>query len=107
MLYAMLDVLWLVLTTVRAVVRTRQDLALENAFALRVPEPRNEFGAEDVDLPVQQTAPVRHLLLLAGQLVDELLQILVGESREVGQRFHESLSPGTPGLEIAECQAEL
>ena len=30
MLYAMLDVLWLLLTAVQAVVRPRQDLVLEN-----------------------------------------------------------------------------
>jgi hypothetical protein len=73
---------------------------IENAQPLGLLEPRYELRAEDVDLPVEQPAPVRHLLLLDGQIVDELLQILVGQDREVGQRFHVSLSPGIPGVNL-------
>ena len=58
-------------------------------------QPGDELGAEDVDLAVQDPAAERDLLLLARVLVDQLLQILVGERCEVGQRFHLRLSSGS------------
>ena len=45
----------------------------------------HELSTEDVDLPVQDAAAVGDLLLLLGVLLDELLQLLVAESAEVGE----------------------
>jgi len=60
---------------------------VEDAPAPRLLEARDELGAQDVDLPVQQTPLVRDLVLLARQVVDELLEVVVGELAEIGQRF--------------------
>jgi hypothetical protein len=44
---------------------------------------------------VQEPAAVRDLLLLLGQRVDALLQVVVGERGEIGQRFkRDGLSSG-------------
>ena len=47
-------------------------------------EPGDELGAEDVDLAVQDAAPVRDLVLLLVQLVDQLLELVVGEAPRSG-----------------------
>src|SRR5262245_8855290 len=52
-------------------------------------QPRLQLCAQDVDLPVQQAAAVRDLLLLLLELVDHLLEVFVRERCEIGQRFHE------------------
>src|SRR3954447_21346411 len=65
---------------------------VEHASTLRHLQPGDELGTEDVDLPVEEPATVRDLLLLAGQVVDELLEILVGQRREIRQWFHRALS---------------
>ena len=57
-------------------------------------EPGDELGAQDVDLPVQEPAPVRDFLLFALEIVDQFLQIGVGERGEIGQGFQVSLSFG-------------
>jgi hypothetical protein len=41
---------------------------------------------------VQQPPPVRDLLLLVLEIVDERLELLVGQGCEIGQRFHQGLS---------------
>src|SRR5919201_4887200 len=58
---------------------------VEHAPALRLLEPRDELCAQDVDLPVQQSPLVGDLVLLAGQVVDQLLQVLVAEACEIGE----------------------
>src|SRR6266542_4911271 len=56
---------------------------LEHAAALGLLEPRHHLGAENVDLAVEDAAAVRDLLLLTGVLVDQALQILVGQRCEI------------------------
>jgi hypothetical protein len=51
-------------------------------------QPGDELRAEDVDLPVEDAAAVRDLLLLLRVLVDQALQVLVGERGEIRERFH-------------------
>src|SRR4051794_39678981 len=46
-------------------------------------QPVDELGAQDVDLPVQDAPRIRHLLLFLRVLLDELLELLVGERTEV------------------------
>ena len=57
-------------------------------------QPRRALGAEDVDPPLEQAAAEGHLVLLLRQLVDQRLQVVVGERGEIGKRFHEHLSGG-------------
>src|SRR3954453_2130473 len=52
-------------------------------------QPVDELRAQDVDLPVQDPPLVRDVDLLLGELLDEVLQLLVGERAEVGERVHE------------------
>ena len=61
---------------------------VEDALPLRLLETRDELGAQDVDLPVQQAPLIRDLVLLTREVVDELLQVVVGQRGEIGQRFH-------------------
>src|SRR3954454_4536802 len=49
----------------------------------------DELRAEDVDLAVEDPPLVRDVDLLLGELLDEVLQLLVGERAEVGERVHE------------------
>ena len=70
---------------------------LEDAPPLRRVQPRDELGPQDVDLPVQEPAAVRDLLLLLRQIVDELLEILVRQGRKIWQRFHRALSTVSGG----------
>ena len=46
-------------------------------------QPVDELGAQDVDLAVQQAAPVGDLALLVGQLLDQVLELLVAHRPEV------------------------
>src|SRR4051812_34514918 len=48
----------------------------------------DELRAEDVDLAVEDPPLVRDVDLLLGELLDEVLQLLVGERAEVGERVH-------------------
>ena len=61
---------------------------VEDASPLGLLEPRDQLGAKDVDLSVQQAPLVRDLVLLARQVRDELLEVGVGQTCEIGQRFH-------------------
>src|SRR5215204_4556126 len=54
----------------------------------RTLHPRGALGPQDVDSSLEQTATERDLVLLELELLDELLQILVGEGAEIGQRVH-------------------
>ena len=65
---------------------------LEDAPAAGALEPGHELGPEDVDLPVQDPAPIADLTLLGLELVLQLLQLLVGHGAEIGQGFHRSLA---------------
>ena len=69
----------------------------------RLLQPGDELGPQDVDLPVQEPPAVRHLLLLARQLVDELLQVVVGQCRKIRQRFHQALSYWRVKLNFSLC----
>src|SRR3954468_7908075 len=51
-------------------------------------QPIHALGTEDVDLPVQDAAAVGHLLLLVRELLDEVLELLVGERPQVGEGVH-------------------
>ena len=48
-------------------------------------QPVDQLGAEDVDLAVQDAPPVGDLVLLFGQVVDQVLQLLVAERTEIGK----------------------
>ena len=48
----------------------------------------DQLGAEDVDLPVEDPPLVRDVDLLLRQLLDEVLQLLIGERSEVGEGVH-------------------
>ena len=54
----------------------------------RLLQPRDELGAEDVDLAVQDAALVADLALLRLEVVLELLELFVGERAEIRERFH-------------------
>ena len=56
--------------------------------AARLPQASLQLRAQDVDLSVQDPAPVRDLLLLLRQVVDQLLEIVVGKRCEIGKGFH-------------------
>src|SRR4051794_20869814 len=51
----------------------------------------HELRAEDVDLAVQDAPLIRHLLLLLGQLRDQILEVLIPESPEIRECVHVSL----------------
>src|SRR5262249_26981871 len=48
----------------------------------------HELGAQDVDLAVQDPALVGDVDLLFGQLLDEVLELLIRERAEVRKRVH-------------------
>jgi len=48
----------------------------------------DQLGAQDVDLAVQDAPTVRHLLLLVSELLDEVLELLIGERTEIGEGVH-------------------
>src|SRR3954468_5357558 len=60
---------------------------LEHGLAARLLEADDELRAEDVDLAVEDPPPVRDLLLLTRQLVDQSFQLGVGEAGKVGKRL--------------------
>src|SRR5215204_6731528 len=55
-------------------------------------QPVLELGLQDVDLAVQDPATVGDLVFLLLQAVDQLLELVVGQRSEIGQRFHSILS---------------
>src|SRR3954451_11199772 len=61
---------------------------VEHAAAARLLEARDEIGAQDVDLAVQEPALIADLPLLLLELSDEALQRAVFERAEVGKGFH-------------------
>src|SRR5437870_945751 len=67
------------------------DLA-EHAAPAGALEPSNVLGTEDVDLAVEDPAPVAHVALFCLELVLQLLQLLVREGAEIRERFHRSLA---------------
>src|SRR5690242_13391072 len=54
-----------------------------------LPQPVDELRAQDVDLAVEDPALVRDVDLLLRELLDEVLQLLVGERAEVGKGVHD------------------
>ena len=61
---------------------------IENALPARLLQARDELSPEQIDSRMKQAPLVRDLLFLAREVVDQLLEIVVGEVREVGERFH-------------------
>ena len=55
------------------------------ALLVLLAQPVHELRAQDVDLAVQDAAAVGHLLLLLRELLDHVLQLLVGEGAQVGE----------------------
>src|SRR5688500_14830957 len=53
-----------------------------------LPEPVDELRAQDVDLAVEDAAPVRDLLLLLGEILDQVLQLLIGERSQIRKSVH-------------------
>src|SRR5215207_4459375 len=63
-------------------------------------QPILELGLQDVDLAVQDPAAVGDLVLLLLQVLDQLLELVVGQRSEIGQRFHSILSSmASPGIQ--------
>jgi hypothetical protein len=59
--------------------RQRLDVdAVEDALATRLLQPRDELGAQDVDLAMQDPALLGDLPRLFLELVDLLLEVVVG-----------------------------
>src|ERR1044071_6917758 len=54
----------------------------------RRPEAVHQLSAEDVDLAVQDATAVGDVDLLLGELLDEILELLVRERAEIGERVH-------------------
>ena len=71
-------------------VGARDDLL---ATLVLLAQPVDELRAEDVDLAVQDPAPVGHLLLLVRELLDEILQLLVRERPQIGEGVHHQSVP--------------
>ena len=73
----------------------RQDLRqavdvdlVEHAAPAGALQPRDELGAQDVDLAVQEAALVADLALLLLEVVDQALQLVVGQRAKIRERFH-------------------
>src|SRR5215204_7304926 len=68
----------------------------------------DQLGAQDVDLAVQDPALVADLLLLGGQLIDQLLELLVAQRAEIRKRVHTSEVPcrSERGASIARRRAQ-
>src|SRR5262249_12587641 len=61
---------------------------VEDARAPGLLETRDELRAQDVDLAVQETPLVRDLELLLREIVDQLLEVVVGERSEIREWLH-------------------
>src|SRR6478735_3877146 len=57
------------------------------AFML-LAEAIDQLSTQDVDLAVEDPPTVGHLLLLVSELLDEVLELLVGERTEIGEGVH-------------------
>src|SRR5262249_51166436 len=64
-------------------------VALDQRPTLRtiLTEPVDQLRPQDVDLAAQDPAAVRDLLFLRGQVVDQLLELLVAHRADVGEGF--------------------
>src|SRR6266508_2429624 len=64
-------------------------VALDQRLALGpvLSKPVDELRTEDVDLPVQDPPPVRDILLLGCQAVDQLLELLIVHRADIGKGF--------------------
>src|ERR687897_466147 len=64
--------------------------ARDHRLALLAPlaQPVDELSAQDVDLAVQDATPVRDLLLLLGEILDQVLQLLIGERSQIRESVH-------------------
>jgi hypothetical protein len=60
---------------------------VEDAPAARALEARDQLGAQDVDLPVQDAPLERDLALLGAEIVDQKLELLVWERAEIRKWF--------------------
>ena len=56
-------------------------------------QPVHELSAQDVDLAVEDPTTVRHLLLFVSELLDEVLELLVGERTQIGEGVHVKRRP--------------
>src|SRR5579875_688322 len=60
----------------------------ELAALVLLAQPVDQLSAEDVDLAVEDAPLVGDLHLLLGQLLDEFLELLIGQRAEVWKRVH-------------------
>src|SRR3954454_10742994 len=58
------------------------------ALLASLAQPVHQLGAEYVDLAVEDPAPVGDFLLLPGQILDQVLQLLIRESPEIRESVH-------------------
>ena len=63
------------------------------ALRMLVAQAADQLGAQDVDLAVEDPPAVRHLLLLVSELLDEVLELLVGERTQIGEGVHVKRRP--------------
>ena len=71
----------------RRILHGKIDL-LRAELQARLRETGGKSVLEQVDLAVQDPPPVRDLQLLLGQVVDQLLEVVVRERAEIGKCFH-------------------
>ena len=55
-------------------------------------QPRGALGPQDVDSALEQPAAVGDLVLLVLELVDQRLEVVVGQGAEIGQRFRRAFA---------------
>src|SRR5215204_3184656 len=65
----------------------RQPIDVDVATPARALEARGALRAQDVDPALQQPPPVRDLILLLRESLDQGLQLVVRERAEIGQRL--------------------
>ena len=67
----------------------------DDIFAVFVPlaEAVDEFGTQDVDLAVEDPPTLGHLLLFISELLDEVLELLIGERTKIGEGVHLKACP--------------
>src|SRR6266550_110775 len=60
---------------------------VEHTLPAGLLQARDELGPEEIDSRMEQTPLIGDLVLLTGEVVDQVLEIVVGEVREVRERF--------------------
>ena len=75
------------------------------ALLVLLAQPVDQLRAQDVDLAVQDAPPVGDLLLLLGELLDQVLQLLVGEGSEIRECVHGDPFGESGASEYSRCSS--